>query len=169
MGDERPRPLRHNGWFRTCRKKRIRRHRSNKRALKMSLVPPRFPITEAEIELVVTRFYARARKHPTLGPVFANHITDWTAHEAKIVNFWRNAILFDHSYSGNPMRVHMQAGDVKSAHFDDWLNLFNEVLKASLPAKSALAWAILAHRIGKGFRVGVQENARPAGTVPDLS
>lgn len=58
------------------------------------MIPPRFPITPQEIEAVVADFYAQVRLHPVLGPVFARHVTDWPAHEAKIARFWRNAILF---------------------------------------------------------------------------
>lgn len=134
----------------------------------MTAMPPRFPITAEQIEQVVTRFYAATRKHPTLGPIFANHITDWPTHETKIAGFWRNAILMERSYDGNPMQAHKQAGDVRSDHFDGWLELFDEVLQSALPAEPAAAWSALAHRIGRGLRMGVQDVAHPTGAVPIL-
>lgn len=134
----------------------------------MTSMPPRFPITATEIDLVMSRFYAKVRKDPTLGPIFNGHIGDWPEHEAKIAGFWRNAILFERSYNGNPMHAHMMAGDVRAAHFDGWLALFDEVLNTTLSAESAAAWSSLVHRIGRGLRMGVQDVAQPANAVPKL-
>lgn len=117
----------------------------------------RFPITPAEIDSVVTEFYAVVRSHPGLGPVFAAHVTDWPAHEQKIGRFWRNAILQERSYDGNPMAVHRAAGDVKGPMFDVWLGLFDSVLRRKLPADTAAAWSALAHRIGRGMRMGLND------------
>ena len=97
-------------------------------------IPPRFPITAAEIDKVVAVFYARIRQHAALGEVFAAHVTDWPEHEIKIASFWRNAILMERSYSGNPMRKHMAAGNVHGAHFPQWLAVFDEVLRDTVTA-----------------------------------
>lgn len=134
----------------------------------MSQMPPRFPITAEQIDLVMTRFYAKVRKDPVLGPIFNGHIANWPEHEAKIAGFWRNAILFERSYDGNPMRAHMQAGDVRADHFDVWLALFDGVLNDALPNETAAAWSALVHRIGRGLRMGVQDVQKPAGDVPML-
>ena len=120
-------------------------------------VPPRFEVTPAQINQVVATFYAAVRRHEVLGPVFANHVTDWPEHEEKIARFWRNAILFERSYDGNPMRTHIQAGDVRAEHFTDWLALFDETLRRTLPREVAAAWSALAHRIGAGLRMGVED------------
>lgn len=121
----------------------------------MSL-PPRFPVTADQIGSVVAAFYARIRSHRELGPIFAAHVTHWPAHEAKIASFWRNAILLERSYEGNPMRVHMAAGNVKPAHFADWLAIFDEVLTDELEPLPARAWSELAHRIGQGLQFGLE-------------
>ena len=125
------------------------------------MLPPRFPVTDAQIDAVVAEFYACIRSHPGLGPVFAAHVTDWPAHEAKIARFWRNAILFERSYDGNPLAVHRAAGDVRQGMFEVWLGLFDSVLRRELPAETAAAWSELAHRIGRGLRFGLVD--RPAG------
>lgn len=117
----------------------------------------RFPITPAQIDIVVTEFYAVVRSHPGLGPVFASHVTDWPTHEAKIGRFWRHAILLERGYNGNPMAVHRAAGDVKGPMFDVWLGLFDAVLTRHLPADTAAAWSALAHRIGRGMRMGLAD------------
>lgn len=123
-------------------------------------IPPRIPVTEEQIERVVARFYAAVRSDPTLGPVFAAHIADWTPHEEKITRFWRNALLLQRCYDGNPMQVHKAAGDVKSAHFPIWLALFDTVLERELPADLAKAWSALAHRIGRGLSYGLPQEGK---------
>ncbi|WBU60543.1 group III truncated hemoglobin [Paracoccus albus] len=120
-------------------------------------IPPRIELTPDQIDRVVKVFYAAIRRHEVLGPVFANHVTDWPAHEEKIARFWRNTILFERSYDGNPMRTHIQAGDVQAAHFPVWLALFDETLRRTLPEDLAAAWSALAHRIGAGLRMGVED------------
>lgn len=128
----------------------------------------RFDITPEQITQVVKVFYAHVRQHETLGPVFAAHISDWVEHEKKITDFWRNAILREKSYSGNPMRVHVSRSDVKAEHFPLWLGLFHEVLKAELPEKTALQWGALADRIGEGFRTGIVAMRQPKDAPPKL-
>ncbi|MCB1388801.1 MAG: group III truncated hemoglobin [Rhodobacteraceae bacterium] len=122
------------------------------------MIEPRFPITAAEIETVVADFYAFVREHPGLGPVFAAHVADWPAHEAKIARFWRNAILFERCYDGNPMQAHIAAGNVRPGMFAPWLGLFDMVLRRNLRPEQAEAWSALAHRIGTGLRAGLVES-----------
>lgn len=132
----------------------------------MSL-PPRIPVTEEQIDRVVARFYHRVRAHPALGPVFAAHVDDWPAHEEKIGRFWRNALLFQRVYDGNPMQVHKAAGNVRAQHFPVWLGLFDDTLSRELPAQTALAWSTLAHRIGRGLSYGLPPE--DTSGVPDLT
>lgn len=131
------------------------------------MLPPRFPLTAAQIDQVVATFYGAVRRHEELGPVFAAHVTDWPAHEARIAAFWRNAILAEGSYEGSPMRAHIRAGNVHAAHFPVWLMLFDETLRRCLPQDSAKGWSALAHRIGGGLRMGI-ENMRPQPGPPVL-
>ncbi len=134
----------------------------------MTTLPPRFEVTPEEIDRVVATFYAAIREHPGLGPVFAAHVTDWPAHEAKIAGFWRNAILYERSYDGNPLEVHQRAGNVRPGMFDPWLRLFDSVLQRELRPETAAAWSALAHRIGRGLRYGVVERETLPGGVPKL-
>ena len=127
-------------------------------------LPPRIAVSEAQIDAVVTRFYARVRADATLGPVFAAHITDWPTHEEKIGRFWRNALLLQQVYDGNPMQVHAQAGNVRTAHFPVWLALFDQVLTAELPPLLARGWSARAHRIGRGLSYGLPQ--QQADDVP---
>ncbi|MCV2880478.1 group III truncated hemoglobin [Actibacterium sp. XHP0104] len=131
-------------------------------------LPPKFPITRPEIERVVARFYAAVREHPGLGPVFAVHVKDWPAHEAKIANFWANAILNERVYDGSPMAAHVNAGNVRPGMFGPWLALFDATLMTELTPDQAAAWSALAHRIGRSLRAGVVDRQTLPGGVPKL-
>jgi len=135
-------------------------------------LPPRFPISRDEIEKVVKLFYIRIRAHPVLGPVFFASLPDkaeiWHPHEAKIANFWANAILFERSYSGNPMMVHTRVAAIRPEMFEIWLDLFAETLHQSLPEQTAMAWEALARRIGRGLRMGVETTQHNPANPPLL-
>ncbi|MGR3365916.1 MULTISPECIES: group III truncated hemoglobin [Roseobacteraceae] len=131
-------------------------------------LPPRFDITRPEIERVVAVFYERIRNHPGLGPVFAVHVTDWPAHEAKVASFWANTILHERSYDGTPVAAHVNAGNVRPGMFSTWLALFDIVLNAELRPDQAAAWSALAHRIGRSMRASVVERETHDGGVPKL-
>jgi len=132
------------------------------------MIAPRFPITAEQIDVVVAEFYALVREHPGLGPVFASHVQDWPTHEAKIARFWRNAILFERCYDGNPMAAHIAAGNVRPGMFEPWLGLFDRVLRQNLPPETAAAWSVLVHRIGRGLRAGVVEAVNGPDGIPRL-
>ncbi|WP_137699546.1 group III truncated hemoglobin [Marimonas lutisalis] len=134
----------------------------------MAQIPPRFDITRDEIERVVAAFYARVRTHPGLGPVFAVHVDDWPAHEARVADFWANSILHERVYDGNPVAVHRDAGNVRPGMFDTWLALFDHVLAQELRPEQAQAWSALAHKIGRSLRAGVVEKMQGPGGVPIL-
>lgn len=120
-------------------------------------------LSAGQIDTVVAKFYAAVRQDRDLAGIFNNHIHDWPEHEAKIARFWRNAILRERTYSGNPMQKHQDAGDVKAEHFPIWLGLFDEVLHTELEPHLAHEWSRLAHRIGQGLSYGLtmQTGATP--------
>ncbi|MEH6522200.1 group III truncated hemoglobin [Sulfitobacter sp.] len=130
-------------------------------------MPPRIAVSPEQINVVVAAFYTRVRSNPSLGPVFAQHVHDWPTHEEKIAGFWRNALLYERSYDGNPMQKHQQAGDVHARHFPIWLEIFDEVLSEHLPQLLAHQWSALAHRIGRGLSFGLRPEV-DAGGVPQL-
>lgn len=132
------------------------------------MIEPRFPITARQIDAVVADFYEHVRAHPGLGPVFAVHVDDWPEHEAKVALFWRNAILFERGYDGNPVAVHREAGNVRPGMFDPWLGLFDHVLRRNLPPETAAAWSALAHKIGRSLRAGVVEKTTGSDGIPRL-
>lgn len=130
--------------------------------------PPRIDVSRQDIAGVVSAFYARVRANDELGPVFAAHVDDWVAHEEKITRFWANAILYERSYDGNPMQVHMKAGNVRPEHFETWLTLFDQTLTDKIAGLQRDQWSALAHRIGRGLSLGVVDAQCPMGSAPNL-
>ena len=59
------------------------------------------------------------------------------------------------------------AVDLQNVPGRHWLMLFDETLRRTLPPDTARGWSALAHRIGAGLRVGV-ENMQPAAGPPIL-
>ena len=135
-------------------------------------LPPRIAVTRDQIERVVARFYADIRAHKRLGPVFLNILSSdaeiWRVHEAKIAAFWANAILHERSYDGNPMLVHSGISAIEPDMFTDWLALFDQTLAKELPTNLALQWSALAHRIGRGLRMGIEMQQNRADGPPIL-
>ena len=131
-------------------------------------MPPRIAVSEAQIDRVVARFYSAVRREPSLAPIFAAHVTDWPAHEKKIGRFWRNALLLQRSYDGNPVQIHQAAGNVHSEHFPIWLKLFDQALDQELPADLAHSWSALAQRIGHGLSYGLTPKDA-VNAIPRLS
>ncbi|WP_380056977.1 group III truncated hemoglobin [Falsihalocynthiibacter sp. SS001] len=136
----------------------------------MSTALARFDIAPSEIDRVVTAFYAKIRAHHVLGPIFIDRLGTssevWRPHEAKIAAFWRNAILYERAYSGNPMQVHMGVSAIEPEHFAQWLELFDEVLAQELAPETARAFSALAHRIGRGLRLGIEAIKQPKDGPP---
>lgn len=133
-----------------------------------SALQPKFDVDRDDIASVVARFYGKVRAHPELGPVFAAHVTDWPAHEGKIVRFWRNAILRERVYDGFPQRVHLAVSEVREHHFAIWLGLFDETLREMLDETTAAKWSATAHTIGRAFRMSIAQRDQPEGAPPKL-
>ena len=125
-------------------------------------------IVRADIERVVARFYEAVRQHPGLGPVFAAHVSDWSAHEAKVAAFWAGAILQESGYDGNVVTAHVAAGNVQPGMFSVWLSLFDTILRRELNEDQAAAWSKIAHRIGRSLRASVVDRETLPGGVPKL-
>ncbi len=79
-----------------------------------------------DIQLLVNRFYEKARNHELLGPVFDERIGDhWPEHLEKMYRFWQTVLLNEHTYYSSPFPPH--AGlPIESKHFTKWLQLFTE-------------------------------------------
>lgn len=91
------------------------------------------------LEGVVTEFYARARRDPLLGPVFAAHVEDWPAHLGRVTAFWVTLLGGDADlapWRGNLNAAHAGLG-VRGEHLRAWLTLWETTARDLLPAPAA--------------------------------
>lgn len=85
-------------------------------------------IDAAFIDHLVETFYARIRGDALLGPIFAERISDWPSHLARMKAFWRSVLHNSGEFSGNPMLKHLAIPGLELRHFERWLQLFYETL-----------------------------------------
>lgn len=88
--------------------------------------------TNADVALLVERFYARVRQDAELGSIFDDIAqVNWPEHLPRITAFWSTMLLNTGTYAGNPMRPHLDLArrtPLRPAHFDRWLDLFSQTL-----------------------------------------
>ena len=119
-------------------------------------------LDDAMLTRLVHRFYDRIRADLLLGPIFADHVTDWGPHLAKMLDFWSSVALMTGRYHGTPMAKHM-ALPVEPAHFDRWLDLFRATAMEICPPEGA-AWVIeRAERIAASIQMNIQDARRDYG------
>ena len=117
-------------------------------------------ITEEMIGELVIRFYGRVREDELLGPVFAV-VQDWDAHLANLTNFWSSVVLMTGRYQGQPMRAHLPLNLI-GAHFDRWLDLFEQTAREVCPPAAAALFIDKARRIADSFEMA---SATAAGRI----
>ena len=124
-------------------------------------------LTDAMLTRLVHGFYGRVRVDPLLGPIFADRITDWGPHLAKMVEFWSSVALMTGRYHGQPILKHLPL-PVEGAHFDRWLALFRQTAEEVCPPAGA-AWVIeRAERIAGSIHINILDarNAYGRGNLP---
>jgi hemoglobin len=111
-------------------------------------------IDEAMISALVRQFYDRVRSDWLLGPIFADRVADWDAHIEKLCAFWSSVALSTGRYHGQPMRAHLDLS-ITEAHFDRWLELFEQTAVAICPATAAAHFIDRARRIADSFEMAI--------------
>lgn len=92
------------------------------------------------IVAMVSHFYAQVRSDTSLGPFFAAHVSDWAAHEARLVQFWSGLLLGERGFDGSPLSRHLALEGLEWAHFESWLRLFaRSAALLEQPAMESLA------------------------------
>jgi hemoglobin len=66
------------------------------------------------------------------------------------------------------MLVHTGISALKPHHFAIWLGIFDQTLTQTLSVKDAQDWSLLAHRIGRGLRLGVDAARKRPDGPPNL-
>jgi hemoglobin len=111
-------------------------------------------ITEAMIERLVHAFYDKVRADAVLGPVFDARIRDWAPHLAQMRAFWSSVALMTGRYHGTPMVKHAPL-PVDAAHFDRWLELFEQTAREVCPPEAEAHFVERARRIASSLELGI--------------
>jgi hemoglobin len=124
------------------------------------MTEPVFP-TEAQIEDLVATFYARIRKHPTLGPIFEQVIgADWGPHLKVMCDFWSSVMLTTGKYKGRPVPAHVKIAGITPAHFTQWLALFEATAQELFAPALAASFVEKARRIAESLKLGFAFHAQ---------
>lgn len=113
------------------------------------------PVSEATIARVVDAFYAKVRRDPILGPVFAARIRDWGPHLALMKDFWSSVMRTTGRYKGNPILAHRRIAGIRPHHFARWLILFDATLAEQVDPATRVAFMQRAERMGATFQRGL--------------
>jgi hemoglobin len=112
------------------------------------------PVGEADIALLVDRFYAKVRRDPLIGPLFEEAVEDWDAHLATLRSFWSSVMLTSGRYKGNAMAVHMR-NPIRPEFFDRWLALFGETAEEVVGDDRAILFRTKANRIAESLKLAL--------------
>lgn len=111
-------------------------------------------IDEPMIARLVDGFYGKVRADPLLGPVFDARISDWEPHLRQMRLFWSSVALMSGVYHGRPMPKHLPL-PVDAAHFDRWLELFEQTAREVCPPAAADHFIERARRIAESLELGI--------------
>lgn len=109
---------------------------------------------EAQLAILVDRFYEKVRADTLLGAVFNPVVHDWDAHKRLLTSFWISVALRTGAYRGNPLGMH-RPHPIRHEHFAHWLALWQETCREVLDAPSAQVMIDYAQRIGTGMQLGL--------------
>lgn len=124
--------------------------------------------TRADVERLVRAFYRDAAMDDRLGPVFAAAHVDWPHHIATLTDFWCWQLFTEPGYSGNPLRAHEPVHartPFTAAHYERWLELFEETIDASFAGPVAEQAKQRARRMARALRRLLDGRSDP-GSVP---
>ncbi|WP_151087871.1 group III truncated hemoglobin [Hymenobacter baengnokdamensis] len=108
-------------------------------------------ISEADIKLLVDRFYERVNADPLLAPVFNEAArVDWSHHLPQLYDFWSGILLGTARYRGRPFPKHIPL-PISEAHFQQWLALFFATVDAHFAGPVADEAKLRARSIGQVF------------------
>ncbi len=121
-------------------------------------------INRADIEDIVTRFYQTMLDDPIVGFIFTDVAKiDLEHHVPVIVNFWADIIFNERTYSGNPMRKHLEIHQklpLVPGHFTRWLYLFNRAIDEKHAGANAEQMKHRAEMVAKSISAVISDMKR---------
>jgi hemoglobin len=122
--------------------------------------------TEEDVSKLVHDFYAKARKDPSLGPIFEEHVIDWDTHFVQMTNFWSAQLRGTSRFRGAPMPKHIALPELDASLFKRWLQLFRETtLELGNPVLKQHADTVagfIAERLWMGYQMSHFPHQQPA-------
>jgi hemoglobin len=124
-------------------------------------------VTEVTIKVLIDGFYARVRRDPTLGPIFADVIAEdaWPVHLEKMYAFWSSVMLASGCYRGNPVSSHRKVRGIAPPLFGNWLDLFEATAAELFVPEIADRFVHTARRIAESLKLALF--FRPDRTWPE--
>jgi hemoglobin len=124
-------------------------------------------LTDDALSSFLDMFYAKVRRDPELGHVFAATIPDgdWPAHLQTIEDFWSTVLFKTGRYKGNPFGAHVGKG-IRPEHFARWLALFEQTARERFGAADAAILTDRAYRIANSLKAGLFFRPDPPGQPP---
>lgn len=113
-------------------------------------------LTEESLRTFLDAFYAKVRRDPEIGPVFAVAIAEeaWPGHLARIHDFWSSVLFKTGRYKGNPFAAHI-GKSIRPSHFVRWLALFDETAAETFESWIAEVLSERAQLIGQSLQAGL--------------
>lgn len=109
--------------------------------------------TKKDIIFLVDAFYKKALMDAEIGYFFTEVIQlNFEKHMLRLYDFWESILFKKATYSGNPMLKHLELNaksPLKPAHFERWLFLWQETIKAHFNGELATEAINKANQIGQ--------------------
>ena len=134
----------------------------------MSSIPNSPAYTEKEIDQLVRSFYEKARKDPSLGPIFEAHVTNWEEHFIQMTDFWSGNLLGTNRFNGAPMPKHLAVPNLRPELFEQWLKLFKQTTEELDNESFQLHVNLLAYRIASRLWAAYQMQHYPDKPLLEL-
>lgn len=110
--------------------------------------------SKVDISLLVHEFYGKVLKDDQLSPFFKD--LDFEVHMPKMIHFWSFALLNEPGYTTNVVEKHLHM-PLQEAHFERWLNLFNETIDEHFSGEIANQAKQRAQLIGWTIKSKIQQ------------
>ncbi|MFN6179027.1 MAG: group III truncated hemoglobin [Flavobacteriales bacterium] len=112
--------------------------------------------SNADVRLLIERFYGKARPDPVIGHFFTG--LDRDHHIPLITSFWDMVLFGTKGYTGDPMTSHVQLHrhmPMRPEHFQHWVKLFSSTVDelfegpkaGEAKQRATTIAAVMAHRV----------------------